>query len=386
MTPPAADPAQPLARLIDGLVGYLVGCQETEGEYAGSFYSELAYHIPLLDYRAGSSHHNRTVGSAALSFVKLAHRYPQHELLSRARHALSWVLSRQHEDGGMFEITNRDRPSQFHLRYERSSISLGIVCHGLYAAMRLGLPAAAEYIAFLVAGAQWQLTVETDPGNFLHTEGYPPDKLILNAAAHAAETLLIGAAVTIDSAQRRVFLGGAERAIQATLACQRENGMLPYSRYPDDNSISYTATVCWVLQNLLEARLMPASVEGAVRRSLDRAAEFLSSCVQESGAIDWETWENHGQKYHTWVYGIMARALAWHGDGRGQDCAARLVGFLHRELYDPDKGLCRLFDFPVGEQRTICGLPVKSEDFHECAYHQADLLDCLVDVEGLLVG
>ena len=75
----------------------------------------------------------------------------------------------------------------------------------------------------------------------------------------------------------------------------------------------------------------------------------------------------------------MARALAWHSD----EAATRLVGFLRRELYNPEKRLCRLYDFPIGEERDVCGRQVLSEEFHECAYHQADLLECLVDTRAL---
>ncbi len=365
--------------LIDGLVAYLVRCQQSDGEHAGSFWSELAYHIPLLDYRAGGSHHNRTVGSAALAFMRLADGYPDADLRSRAEGAFDWIATRQHDDGGLAEIVNGDRPSQFHLDRERSSISLGMACHGMHASLHLGLPHKDAYRRFLVQAARWQLTVETDPGNFLHSEGYPPDKLILNGSAHAAETLLIAAEWADDAPEADGFRAGAARAIEAIVRLQRDNGMLPYSNYGNDNSISYTATVAWVFQNLIDADLMPTVLRCAVDGALTRANAFLQSCVRDDGSIDWDTHENHGQKYHTWVYGLMARALAWHSD----EAATRLVGFLRRELYNPEKRLCRLYDFPIGEERDVCGRQVLSEEFHECAYHQADLLECLVDTRAL---
>lgn len=66
-----------------------------------------------------------------------------------------------------------------------------------------------------------------------------------------------------------------------------------------------------------------------------------------------------------------------------RNSATHLIAYMKRELYNPDKWLCRLYDFSVGEENTICGRTMLSEDFHERAYHQADLLDCLVDVERL---
>ncbi len=370
--------------MIAGLIDYLVRAQEEQGEFAGSFWSELAYHIPDLDYRAGGSHHNRTVGSAALAFVKCAESSAHDDLRERAERAFDWVCTRQHDDGGLFEITNNDEPSRFHLDYERSSISLGMVTHGMAASMQRGLHAREAWVQFLRGAAQWQLTVETDPGNFLHSEGYPEDKLILNACAHAAETLLVGMAVAENRENRLAFRKGAVRAVEAILANQRDSGMFPYSSYEDDNSVSYTATVCWVLQNLLDQGILPMDLREDVPPHLERAAAFLSEQVRDDGSIDWETWENHGQKYHTWVYGLMARAMAWHDDPDLRDAAARLLGFVYRELFDPQKGLPRLFDFPVGEEREICGRTVRAEGLYECAYHQADLLDCLVDVQELL--
>ncbi|MFW5868028.1 MAG: prenyltransferase/squalene oxidase repeat-containing protein [Armatimonadota bacterium] len=373
-----------LEEMIRGLIDYLVSAQESEGQFAGSFWSELAYHIPHLDYRAGGSHHNRTVGSAALAFIKRAEVSPHHDLRERAIRAFDWVVTRQHEDGGLFEITNNDRPSQFHLDYERSSISLGIVTHGMCGCMQRSLPTKEAWLQFLRKAAHWQLTVETDPGNFLHTEGYPEDKLILNASAHAAETLLVGMAVAENRRDRVAFRKGAARAVDAIIALQRDNGMFPYSNYEGDNSVSYTATVAWVLQNLLDQRSLPMDLRDEVTGPIERAAAFLAEQVNDDGSIAWEPWENHGQKYHTWVYALMARALAWHDNEDYHDAAARLVSFVHRELFDRETGLPRLYDFPIGEERTICGKTVRAEGFFRCAYHQADLLDCLVDVQRLL--
>ena len=189
-----------------------------------------------------------------------------------------------------------------------------------------------------------------------------------------------------DSAEAEVFRAGAARAIEAIMRTQRDNGMLPYSSYPDDNSISYTATVCWVFQNLIDSGLMPEKLLGDVDACRRRAAAFMAGCVKPDGAMDWDTWENHGQKYHTWVYGMVARALAWHDDEGSRDAAARLIGFLRREMYDPEVGFCRLLDYPVGEERSICGVPVLSENFHTCAYHQSDMFDCLIDARRLLAG
>ena len=109
--------------MISGIVEYLLQAQETSGKYTSAFWSELAYHVPYFDYHAGGSHHNRTVGSAGLAFMKLSSQMKELNLSQHAEKAFDWVITQQHNDGGLFEITNNDKPSQFHLEYERSAIS-----------------------------------------------------------------------------------------------------------------------------------------------------------------------------------------------------------------------------------------------------------------------
>jgi len=376
--------AAALRDLIAGGAAYLVEAQEEAGSYAGAFWSELAYHIPHLDYHAGGSHHCRTPGSAGLALLKLADRFPELGLRERAERAYDWACTRQHEDGGLFEITNNEQPSQFHLDYERSSISLGMVAQGMYKGLGFGLPRKNEYVTFLRQAAAWQMTVEVAPGNFLHSEGYPVQYVILNSCAHAAETLLIGAELTQNPLLRQTWRDGASRAVDAILAGQRNSGMYPY-RIPDadQHTVSYTATCAWVMQNLVDAGLLARE---RVEESMLEACSFLADSVDDFGRITWDGREVHGQKHHTWVYGMAARCLAWWRRPDWNDVVRRMVLFVRGELYDPGARLARLYDLPLGETRNICGQACTAALEYACAFNQADMLDCLVDVEKLTLG
>jgi len=220
------------------------------------------------------------------------------------------------------------------------------------------------------------------PGNFLHTEGYPEKYMILNANAHAAETLLIAATLTDDVDRVASWRDGAKRAITDILAAQRDSGMFPY-RTPDEgqHTISYTATCVWVLQNLIDAGMLPREqVEGQIRH----ASSFLADSFDAEGRLRWEGREVHGQKYHTWVYGMVMRCLAWWRQPAWDSVVKQALAFVHGELFNPAVGLARLYDFPLGETRVVCGHSCTAAEEYACAFNQADMLDCLVDVEHLL--
>jgi len=208
--------------------------------------------------------------------------------------------------------------------------------------------------------------------------------VILNANAHAAETLQIAATLTDDADQAVAWRSGAERAIGAILSAQRSSGMFPY-RTPDEgqHTISYTATCVWVLQNLIDAGMLPRET---VERQIRHACSFLADSVDEQGRLLWEGREVHGQKYHTWVYGMVMRCLTWWRHPDWDEDAERALSFVHGELFNPTVGLARLYDFPLGEDRVVCGHPCVAAEEYACAFNQADLLDCLIDVESLLCG
>ena len=67
----AAAPTQDgeeIRSVCESILDYLLRVQDFKpGEYYGSFWSEKAYHGPLLNYHAGGSHHHRSAGSAGLA-------------------------------------------------------------------------------------------------------------------------------------------------------------------------------------------------------------------------------------------------------------------------------------------------------------------------------
>ena len=57
-----------LEAVCSDIIEYLLRCQDFHpGEYYGSFWSEKAYHGPLLDYHGGGAHHNRGAGTGGLA-------------------------------------------------------------------------------------------------------------------------------------------------------------------------------------------------------------------------------------------------------------------------------------------------------------------------------
>ena len=55
------------------ITDYLLSVQDfSPGEYYGSFWSEKAYHGPLLDYNAGGAHHHRAAAARLWHYGLLA--------------------------------------------------------------------------------------------------------------------------------------------------------------------------------------------------------------------------------------------------------------------------------------------------------------------------
>ena len=370
---------------IDSTTQYLLAAQEMDGPYRGAIWSEKAYHNPLLDHHAGGSHHYRTPGPAAACFARQASGERGALLNERACLALDWVCGRQHPDGALDEITNNEAPSRWHgdVR-EASTISLALAVHGLAEAIRAGLPCKPEWRRFLTQAARWQLTAESPvgSGNFLHSGGYPPEKVILNACAHAAETLLSASDLGEGSGEEQAdWLQAAIRALEQVLRCQADDGAYPYSDLPGDTTISYTAAVCWCLQNVQGHRAL-APIAGQLDASCARAIDFLGTMVDDAGCLRWEPYETHGQKFRTYPMVMTARVLARAGR---QDTARRILGYLE-DLYDPQRGLLRVLDIPLGQTVTIFGHRLFGEKIFEVAFNQADMLESLLDLrEDLLV-
>lgn len=343
---------------------YLQRVQEhAPGEHFGSFWSEKAYHGPLLDYHAGGSHHHRTAGSAALALWSAGVRDDVPDWRRAAEHACDWLAARQSPRGGYPEIQNCERVADWENtgREELSTIALGFVAHGLGHALLSGLPPKKSYLDCLDRAAHWQLSIEWPPGSgiFPHHERSPYNTL--NAAAHAAETLAVAYAVLDQVYGRRVnlFLEGARRAVANVLACQWDNGCFPYRDY-GQVTINYTSLVVWCLLNASDVLPRNATDRIAPPRLLaacGRAAEFLRGCVTADGRMEWEGNETSTAKHNTWTYALTAHVLARLGGEENLAAADRLLAWLLA-------------------QRAADGLlPMRDEGevITECAFMQADM-------------
>lgn len=368
-------------KIIQNTGVYLLNNQETQGEYAGAVWSEKCIHFPTFNPHAGGSHHLRTAGPAAWAFIRLADITGNAELLKKAEAALDWVCSRQHPDGALDEITNNEQPSRWHgNKREGSSVTLGITVHSLSEVLKSGKLDKPEYRVFIDRAAEWQLSVESPPasGNFLHSEGYPSEKVILNACSHAAETLICAAELNTNKADE--LREAAWRALEMIMKYQLDNGCYPYSSQ-NDLTISYTATVCWGIQNLT-GRLMNHDLECRLAESCAKAVSFLESVINPDGSIQWERNETHGQKFRTYPMVMMLLVLMRHGSTK----ALHLLNYLERKMYDPKRGLLNLLDIPQGEVTQILGQDMFGEQIFEIAFNQADILDFMLEVKTLMTA
>lgn len=350
----------------DHILAYLMRCREERpGEYYGSFWSEKAYHGPLLDYHAGGSHHQRTAGSAGLALWLAGQERGEAAMRRAAELAFDWLAARQRPRGGYQEIQNNETPSDWEFTglEELSTIETAFVVHGLGQALLRGLAPKKSYMDLLQRAGHWQLSIEWPPGSgvFPHHERSPYNTL--NANLHAAETLAL-AYVVLDRVYGRrlnLFLEGARRAVARTVPCQWPDGCLPY-REGGGVTINYTSLVLWCLMNILEAlpeggRRVLATA-GDLDAVIARACAFLGTCVDGAGGLLWEPHETSTAKYNLWTYLITANVLWRHGDDASRD------------------GACRLLRHAFGLRTPSGLLPMRDrgEEVTECAFMQADML------------
>jgi len=356
-----------LAATCDAIVTYLTRCQDfTPGQYYGAFWSEKAYHGPLLDWHAGGSHHPRGAGSGGLGLWLAGQERDDDDLRRRAEAAFDWVVTRQHPSGGYFEIQNNERPSDWECTglEECSTIEVSFVIHGLASALLAGLPPKASYLECLQRAGHWYLSIEWPPGSgiFPHHERSPYDTL--NANLHTGEALaaVFTALREVYGRTVNIFYQGARRTIRHTLTLQWPNGCFPY-RANDGITINYTSLVVWCLLNTVET-LPEAHYRGDVapaedvRRALERAGKFLSGCVAADGTLLWEGNETSTAKHNMWTYALTANVLRRIGGEANVAAAERLLGY-------------------ALSQRSASGLlPMRDEgeEITECAYMQADML------------
>jgi hypothetical protein len=375
-------------KIIKNTTDYLLENQELDGEYTGAIWSEKCVHYPTFNPHAGGSHHIRTAGPAAWVFVRQKIIRNDIMLLTKAEDILDWVCSRQYADGALDEITNNEKPSRWHGdKREGSSISLAIVVHGMYEVLKSGKLEKPQYYDFIKKAAGWQLSMELPPGsgNFLHSEGYPVNKFILNACSHAVETLLCAVELSGNPENEtcRRWLEGVWRGVEAFIKYQLENGCYPYSSL-NDSTISYTATVCWCAQNMCN-RLRNDALEQKLKTSCARAIGFLESVINTDGSIKWSEYETHGQKFRTYPIVMMLRVLLMHGAESSIKKALTLLKYLENRMYDSQRGLLNLLDVPLGKVTQVLNRRLFGEKIFETAFNQADIVDLMLDVKKLML-
>lgn len=351
--------------ITEDTLKYISAAQDfSPGEYYGAFWSEKAYHGPLLDWHGGGSHHHRGAGSAALAMWLTAEENGDSEMKHHAELAFDWLVARQHNRGGWFEIQNNEKPSDWENTglEELSTIETAFVIHGLGYALLNGLQPKKSYMDCLQKAGHWFLALEWPSGSgiYPHHERSPYDTL--NANAHSVEslTLIFYCLEKIYGRNINIFLQGARRGLIHTLPMQWESGCYPY-RCNNGSTINYTSLVLWCFLNALE--ILPEKFRFGwpdltiIKKHFDKAAFFLCSNINQDGSLDWEKNETSTAKYNIWTYAITANVLTRIGGEANCDSAKRI--------------LKRLISLKTG----IGLLPMRDygEEITECLFMQADI-------------
>ena len=335
------------------------------GEYHGAFWSEKAYHGPLLDWHGGGSHHHRGAGSAALALWQYGQKKNDSVMLRNAELGFDWLTARQHERGGWLEIQNNEKPSDWESTGldEVSTISSAFAIHGLGLALLNGLTPQKSYMDCLKKAGHWFLSIERPVGSgiFPHHERSPHDTL--NANAHSVESLALiyRCLDVIYDKKINIFLEGAMRGFIHTLPLQLGNGCYPY-RYRNGSTINYTSLVLWCFLNTLDIlpeKKIEAYLTGErINDHFSQAVSFLTSCIGENGELSWDINETSTAKYNIWTYVITYNVLMRIG-GEATCHAEKLLRY-------------------IVSKKTSCGLlPMRDENKEEnitrCLFMQADM-------------
>ena len=361
---------QSLINKICGKISqYLLDSQDFEpGEYYGSFWSEKAYHGPLVDWHAGGAHHHRGCGSAALALWNIGKAENDQEIMHRAETAFDWLVARQSPRGGWTEVQNNENNSNWESTglEELSTISTGFAVHGLAQALLDGLPPKKSYIDSLKQAGHWFLSIEWPAGSgiFPHHERSPYNTL--NANMHSADALMLifRALKDVCGINIYIFLQGAKRAVIKTLESQWKDGCMPYRDY-GHQTINYTSLVIWCMLNAVEHLPEELNVptywpnNEKIQPAIDKACGYLCNCINEDGSLKWEEQEMSTAKFNIWTYFITFNVLMRAGGTENMAASERLLKFIATR---------------IGSD----GLPLMREDVKEeiteCAYMQADIL------------
>lgn len=348
---------KPIDQLCDTIIAYLCRVQDfTPGEYYGAFWSEKAFHAPLLDWHGGGAHHHRGAGSAALALFLSG--IPEHQ--RRAELAFDWLVARQNPRGGWFETQNGEKSSDWEFTglEELSNIETSFAIRALASAIRQGLPPKKAYQDAMKKAGLWYIGLEAPPlsGAFPHHERSPYDTL--NATTHAVEALAAIYSACHEKYHLRIniFLAAAQRGLLHLATQQDCHGSFPYRSF-GGISINYTALVTWLLLNTRE--ILPPEFLGIAPEHLDtllqNAATFLCKTILPDGTFNWDAFETSCARHNIWCYVICWNVL--------------------RRLQRKNEA-----DLLLNKLQTLLTpsslLPMRDcgEEITECAYMQADIL------------
>ncbi len=295
-----------LAWLADQQVG------EESGEQRGAIY------FPTEDRFC-----NRDTACAAMVFVRQARRSGDATWLQRAERARDYVLRVQKPSGGFPELRHQDESDG------GSTVNTGIIADSLMKAYALGLGRGERDLDALARMAEFELTLEWQPGAFYHDTNHlatfvTPDGVqrwgeegsrldCQNTTALAAMMLprisdfLAGSGAEPRSEWREA----AARAVDRLLSGQDPDGQWPYRMGAASDDAGHHAMAILHLAQVAERA--PYTGDERIPTALLRGGEWLLECpllATRSGTkIDWAI-SRSALTYFTTEYFFIAAALA----------------------------------------------------------------------------
>ena len=326
--------------MLDWLAAQQVG--ESDPEQGGAIY------FPTEDRFC-----NRDTGCAAMLFARQARRSGDAAWMERAERARDYVLRVQKPTGGFPELRHRDESDS------GSTVNTSVIADSLMKAYALGLDPGERDLDALARMAEFELTLEWQPGGFYHDTNHlttfvGPDGVTRwgeegsgldcqNTTALAAMMLLRISDFLAEHGRepRAEWSVAAARAVDRLLSGQDSDGQWPYRMGAGTRDAGHHAMAILHLAQVAERA--PYAQDERIPAALLRGGEWLVECpllqTKRGTKIDWAV-SRSALTYFTTEYFFIAAALARLMDvdpgnaDRWQHEALELLRYVRGVLWD----------------------------------------------------
>ncbi|HCA48265.1 MAG TPA: hypothetical protein DEP45_13200 [Armatimonadetes bacterium] len=377
---------QHVLAMYDEMLSWLAAQQVGEGD---------AQHSGAIYFPSEDRFCNRDTACAAMLFAREARRSGDAAWLERASRARDYVLRVQKPNGGFPELRHREQSD------EGSTVNTSIVADSLMKTHERGLDLGARDLDALARMADFELTLEWQPGAFYHDMNHlstfvTPDGArrwgeegsrldCQNTTALAAMMLLRISDFLLARGRepRREWREASSRAVERVLAGQDPDGQWPYRMGGGGRDAGHHAMV---ILHLAQISQHPEHAgDERIRAALLRGGEWLLACpllnTRAGTKIDWAI-SRSALTYFTTEYFFIAAALARlcgvdpeHAD-RWQHEALELLRYVRGTLWDNPKAETE-GPFCLTEAGLTFGYAWFGQSMGWVLYHLEDLISQL---------